>query len=81
MKTCERMLRKGSDDGKTFFIQALLDVRQSKPIGVNMREPIELEPMRKMVAIRRFYNKELRLTKKSRGKFLKFSEYCGLFRK
>ena len=34
---------------------------------VNMKEPMELEPMRKIDEIRRFLNKELRLTKDSMG--------------
>ena len=43
-----------------------------------MKEPEELEPMRK---IRRFSNKELRLTKESMGALPKSIEYCGPIRK
>ena len=45
-----------------------------------MKEPVELEPMRKIDKIRRFSNKELRLTKESMGAMPKSSEYCGLIR-
>ena len=46
-----------------------------------MKEPVELEPMRKKDEIRRFSNKELRLTKEFMGAMLKTSEYCGPIRK
>ena len=46
-----------------------------------MKEPEELEPMRKKDAIRRFSNKELRLTKESMGAMPKPSEYCRPIRK
>ena len=48
---------------------------------VNMMEPVELEPMKKINEIRRFSNKELRLAKESFGAQPKSSEYCGLIRK
>ena len=46
-----------------------------------MKEPEELEPMRKIDEIRRFSNEELRLTKESMGALPKSSEYCGPIRK
>ena len=46
-----------------------------------MKQPVELEPMRKIDEIRRFSNKELRLTKESMGSMPKSSEYCGPIRK
>ena len=46
-----------------------------------MKEPVELEPMRKINEIRRFSNKELKLTKESMGALPKSSEYCGPIRK
>ena len=48
---------------------------------VNMKEPVELEPMKKIDQIRSFSNKELRLTKESIGALAKSSEYCGPIRK
>ena len=48
---------------------------------VKLKEPVEWEPMKKVVEIRRFSNKELRLTKESLGALLKSSEYCGPIRK
>ena len=48
---------------------------------VNMREPVELEPMRKIDEIRRFSNKELRFTMESMGVLQKSSESCGPIRK
>ena len=49
---------------------------------VNMKEPEELEPMKKVDEIRKFSNKEeLRLTKESMGALLKSSEFCGPIRK
>ena len=47
---------------------------------VNMKEPVELEPMKKIDVIRRFFNKEMRLTKESMGALPKSSEYCGPIR-
>ena len=46
-----------------------------------MKEPLELEPMRKIDEIRRFSNKELRLNKESMGAMPKSSEYCGPIRR
>ena len=46
-----------------------------------MKEPEELEPMRKIDEIRRFSNKELKLTKESMGALPKSNEYCGPIRK
>ena len=46
-----------------------------------MKEPVELEPMKRIDEIRRFSYKELRLTKESMGAMPKSSEYCGPIRK
>ena len=76
------MLREGDERVKALLLLALLDMHQSKPMRVNMKEPEELEPMRKIDEIRRFSNKELRLIKESMGALpAKSSEYCGLIRK
>ena len=75
------MLREGDERAKASLLLALLDMQQSKPMMVNMKEPEELEPMRKIDEIRRFSNKELRLTKESMGALPKSSEYCGPIKK
>ena len=46
-----------------------------------MKEPEELESMRKIDEVRRFSNKELRLTKESMRVLPKSSEYCGPIKK
>ena len=79
--TCVKMLREGDERAKALLLLALLDVHQSKPMRVNMKEPVELETMRKIDEIRRFSKKELRLTKESMGAMPKSSEYCGPIRK
>ena len=71
------MLRESDERAKALLLLALLDMQQSKPMRLNMKEPEELEPMRKIDEIRRFSNKELSLTKKSMGALPKSSEYCG----
>ena len=48
---------------------------------VNMKEPVELEPIKKIDEIRRFPSKELRLSKESTGALPKSSNYCGPIRK
>ena len=78
LNTCVKMLREGDERAKALLLLALLEMHQSKPMRVNMKEPEELEPMRK---IRRFSNKELRLTKESMGTLPKSSEYCGPIKK
>ena len=67
LNTCAKMLREGDDRAKTLLLEPLLDIHQSKPLQVNMKEPVELEPMKKIDEIRRFSIKELRLTKESTG--------------
>ena len=81
LNTCVKMLKEGDERAKAMLLLALLDMHQSKPMRVNMKEPVELEPMRKIDEIKRFSNKELRLTKESMGALPKSSEYCGPIRK
>ena len=66
---------KEHDNASTGGISSLdfRSMHQSKPRRVNMKEPVELEPMRKIDEIRRFSNKELSLTKKSMGAMPKSS--------
>ena len=66
---------------KTLHLQALLDIHQSKLMRVNMKDPVELEPSKKIDEMRRLIKKELRLIKKPMGTLLKSSESCGLIRK
>ena len=81
LNTCVKMLREGDERAKALLLLALLDMQQSKPMRVNMKEPEELEPMRKIDKIRRFSYKELRLTKESMGALPKSCEYCGPIKK
>ena len=75
LNTCANMLREGNVLGKTLRLQALMDIHQTKPMRV--KEPVELEPLTKIDEIRRFSNKELRLTKELLMTLLKSSKYCG----
>ena len=81
LNTCVKMLREGDERAKALLLLALLDMQQSKPMRENMKDAEELEPMRKIDEIRRFSNKELRLTKESMGALPKSSEYCGPIKK
>ena len=81
LNTCVMMLGEGDERAKALLLLALLELHQSKPMRVNMKEPVELEPMQKIGKIRRFSNKKLRLTKESMGAPPNFSEYCGPIRK
>ena len=81
LNTCVKMLKEVDERAKALLLLALLDMHQSKPRRLNMKEPVELEPMRKIDEIRRFSNKELRITKESMGAVPKSSEYCGPIRK
>ena len=75
------MLREGDERAKALLLLALLDIYQSKPMRVNMKESVELESMKKTDEKRRLSNEELRLTKKSMGALPKSSENCGPIRK
>ena len=81
LSTCVKMLREGDERAKALLLLALLDIHQSKPMRVKMKEPVELEPMKKTDEINRFSIKELRLTRESFGALPKSSEYCGPIRK
>ena len=48
---------------------------------MDMKELVELEPMRKIDEIRRFSSKDMRLKKDSMRALLNSSEYCGPIRK
>ena len=74
LNTCVKMLREGDERAKALLLLALLDIYQSKPMRVNMKKPVELEPMKKIDEIRRFSNKEMRFTKESEGALPKSSE-------
>ena len=74
LNTCVKMLTEGDERVKALLLIALLDMHQSEPMRVKMKELEELEPKRKIDAIRRFPNKELRLTKESIGALPKSSE-------
>ena len=84
LNTCVKMLREGDERAKALLLLALLDMQQSKPMRVKLKELEELEPMRKienLLVSWRFSNKELRLTKESMGALPKSSEYCGPIKK
>ena len=74
LNTCVKRLREGDERAKALLLLALLNIYQSKPMRVNMKEPVELEPMKKIDEIRKFSNKELRLTKESMATLPKSSE-------
>ena len=48
LNTCTKMLRESSELGNTLFLKALLGIHQSKPLRVNMKEPVELELLGKI---------------------------------
>ena len=77
LNNCVKMLREGDERAEALLLLALLYIYQSKPMRMNMKEPVELEPMKKIDEIRRFSNKEMKLTKQSMGALPKSSEYCG----
>ena len=64
------MLKEDDERARALLLLTLLDMHQSEPMRRNMKEPVELEPMRKIDEIRRFSNKELRLTKESMAALL-----------
>ena len=53
LNTCVKMARESDERAKALLLLALLDMHQSKQMRVNMKEPVELEPMRKIDEIRR----------------------------
>ena len=63
LNTCVKMPRECDERAKALLLLALLYIQQSKPMRVNMKEPVELEPMEKIDEVRRFSNKKMRLTK------------------
>ena len=81
LNTCVKMLREGDKRAKALLLLELMDIHQSKPMRVNMKLPVELEPMKKIDEIERFSNKEMRLAKESMGGLPKSSEYCGPIKK
>ena len=81
LNTCVKMLREGDERAKALLLKALLDIHQSKPMRVNMKEPVEPEPMKKIDELRTFSNREMILTKESMGALPKSIEYCGPIRK
>ena len=64
LSACAKVIKEGCEPKRKLLRQALVDVHQSKP----MKEPEELEPLRKIDEIRRFSDNELRLSKESMGR-------------
>ena len=81
LNTCFKILKESDEKAKALLLLDLLDIYHGKPMRVNKKEPVELEPMKKIDEFRRISNKELRLTKESMGALPKFSEDCGPIRK
>ena len=81
LNTGGKILRGGDERAIALLLLALLDIHQSRPMRVNMKEPVELELMKKIDEIRRFSNKEMRLPVEPVGALPKFSEYYGPIRK
>ena len=52
LNTCVKMHRERDERAKALLLLALLDIHQSEPMRVNMKEPVELEPMIKKDEIR-----------------------------
>ena len=48
LKTCVKMLKEGDEKAKALLLLALLDIHQSKRMRVNMKEPGELEHLKKI---------------------------------
>ena len=48
LNTCAKMMGEDSDLAKTLLLQALLDTHRSTPLRVKMKEPLELEPLKKI---------------------------------
>ena len=63
LNTLVKMLREVNERAKALLLLALLDIHQSKPMRVNLKEPVELEPIKKNEEIRSFSNKEMMLLK------------------
>ena len=81
LNTCVKRLREGDEPAKPLPLLAPLDIHQSKPMRVNMKKPVKLEPMKKIDEIRRFSNKEMNLTKESMGALPNSVEYCRPIRR
>ena len=47
LNTCVKMLREGDERAKALLLLALLEIYQRKPMRVNMKKTVELEPMKK----------------------------------
>ena len=50
--TCTKKLREGRDFAKTLLLPRMLDIHQSKPLRVDLKESRELEHLRKINGIR-----------------------------
>ena len=48
LNTCAKMMGEDGDLAKTLLLQALLDTHRSTPLRVKMKEPLELEPLKKI---------------------------------
>ena len=52
LKTSAKIMNKGREPRQTLLIQALVDIHQRKSLKLNMKEPLELEPLRTKVTVR-----------------------------
>ena len=52
LNICVKMLRESSDLAKSLLLQARLNIHQGKPMRVNMKEHMDLEPLKRADEIR-----------------------------
>ena len=53
LNTCEETLSEGIELAKTLLSDALLELHESKPLRLNMKEAVKLEHLRKINKIRK----------------------------
>ena len=59
VSTCAKILEDGCEPKRPLQLKALADIHQSKPLRVNIKEPEDLDPLRKIDEIRRLSTKSL----------------------
>ena len=60
---CIKTIRQGGVDGERNFLKALLELYQDMPLAIPNKESNDMESYRRLEEVRRYSNKELKVSR------------------
>ena len=63
LEECMKTIRQGGVDGERNFLRTLLELYQDMPLAIPNKESIDMESYRRLEEVRRYSNKELKVSR------------------